>query len=107
MFGKHSFPLHIAKWICFGIVLAFFFGWIVMLLWNWLMPTIFGLSVITYWQAWGLVILSHLLFKAGHGHHSKHDHICGPANWKDTFRSKMKAHFNHETDDSEPETTES
>jgi len=31
-------------------------------LWNWLMPTIFGLHVITYWQALGLLGLSWLLF---------------------------------------------
>ena len=46
-----------------GIGLAFLFGWIVMLLWNWLMPEIFGLKRVTYWQAWGLLILSCILFK--------------------------------------------
>lgn len=34
------------------------FGLVVMLLWNLLMPAIFGLSVITFWQALGLLILS-------------------------------------------------
>ena len=47
-----------------GIVaLIFLFGWIVMLLWNWLMPEIFGLKQLSYWQAWGLLILSSILFK--------------------------------------------
>ena len=46
-----------------GVGLAFLFGWIVMLLWNWLMPEIFGLKAISYWQGWGLLILSSLLFK--------------------------------------------
>jgi len=36
---------------------------VVMLLWNWLMPAIFGLTKLTYWQAWGLLILSSILFK--------------------------------------------
>jgi hypothetical protein len=31
-------------------------------LWNWLMPAIFGLRAITYWQALGLLGLSWLLF---------------------------------------------
>jgi hypothetical protein len=31
------------------------------LLWNWLMPTIFGLPYITFWQAVGLNILSAIL----------------------------------------------
>jgi hypothetical protein len=38
-------------------------GWIVMLLWNWLMPEIFSLKQVTYWQAWGLLLLSSILFK--------------------------------------------
>jgi hypothetical protein len=45
-----------------GAGLMFLFGWIVMLLWNWLMPEIFGLKSVTYWQAWGLLALSCILF---------------------------------------------
>lgn len=37
------------------------FGTAVMLLWNWLMPTIFGLTTIGFWQALGLLVLSWLL----------------------------------------------
>lgn len=36
----------------------------IMLLWNWLMPMLFGLKVITFWQSFGLLILSSLLFKS-------------------------------------------
>lgn len=46
-----------------GIGLLFLFGWVVMLLWNRLMPEIFGLKQLTYWQAWGLLALSTILFK--------------------------------------------
>ena len=35
-----------------------------MLLWNWLMPVIFGLTKIGFWQAVGLVTLSSLLFRS-------------------------------------------
>jgi hypothetical protein len=35
-----------------------------MLLWNWLMPNIFGLPEITFWQACGLQVLATILFKA-------------------------------------------
>ena len=47
----------------FPIVLVFaaLVGFVVMSLWNWLMPAIFGLTKITYWQAWGLLILGRLL----------------------------------------------
>ena len=37
-------------------------GWPLMILWNWLMPTIFGLPIITFWQAVGLNLLSTILF---------------------------------------------
>lgn len=43
-------------------VLAFLFGLFIMLLWNWLMPEIFGLGEINYWQGFGLFILGRLLF---------------------------------------------
>mgnify|MGYP006278306167 FL=1 len=46
-----------------GIGALFLFGLIVMWLWNWLMPEIFGLPEITYWQGWGLLVLSCILFK--------------------------------------------
>ena len=46
-----------------GIAFTALFGWVVMLLWNWLMPEIFGLPLINYWKAWGLLALSFILFK--------------------------------------------
>lgn len=39
----------------------------VMLLWNWLMPAIFGLPVLSYWQALGVLVLSKILFGSLHG----------------------------------------
>lgn len=36
----------------------------VMLLWDWLMPSIFGLRSITWFEAWGLMFLCGLLFKS-------------------------------------------
>ena len=34
----------------------------VLLLWNWLMPTIFGITKITLGQSWGISLLCGLLF---------------------------------------------
>ena len=48
--------------IILGIGLLFLFGLVVMALWNWLMPEIFGLKALTYWQAWGVLALSCILF---------------------------------------------
>jgi hypothetical protein len=44
-------------------------GGLVMALWNWLMPALFGLSPVTFWQAFGLLALCRILF-GGLGLHS-------------------------------------
>ena len=79
--------------VALGVLVAFLLGWVVMLLWNWLMPPIFGLPTIGFWKAWGLVILAHILFKAGR-HGPDHDgHFHPHPHWKDKFKEKMKKHF--------------
>jgi energy-coupling factor transporter transmembrane protein EcfT len=35
-------------------------------LWNWLMPGLFGLHAISFWQALGLLVLSKILFSGFH-----------------------------------------
>jgi hypothetical protein len=49
------------KFVLFLIVAAAALSWVVMHLWNWLMPTLFGLHAITFWQALGLLVLSKIL----------------------------------------------
>jgi hypothetical protein len=50
-----------------GIVLFTFLGGeIVKSLWNWLMPSIFGLRQIVFWEALGILVLCRILF-GGHG----------------------------------------
>jgi hypothetical protein len=43
------------------VLFGWLFGEIVMHLWNWLMPALFGLKMITFWQAIGLLILARIL----------------------------------------------
>jgi hypothetical protein len=38
-------------------------GTMIYVLWNWLMPDIFGLKIISFWQALGLYYLSYALFQ--------------------------------------------
>jgi hypothetical protein len=46
-----------------GIALfAFLGGEIILRLWNWLMPTLFGWHTVTFWQALGLLALCRILF---------------------------------------------
>ncbi|MEA5128732.1 MAG: hypothetical protein VB074_11140 [Proteiniphilum sp.] len=49
------------------VAMAAVFSVAVMLLWNALIPTIFGLAVINFWQALGLFVLARILF-GGFGH---------------------------------------
>ena len=41
---------------------TFLFGWIVMQLWNWLLPPLFGWPALSYWQALALLVLCRILF---------------------------------------------
>ena|SRR2546421_7605286 len=55
-------------------------GEVVMLLWNWLVPTLFGLRLITFWQAIGLLALCRILFGGfgmGGGHRNSHRRMGG------------------------------
>lgn len=74
-YNRRKNPFKIAAWVLGGVLLALLFalvfGYFVMLLWNWLMPVVFGLPEITYLQAAGIIVLTRLLF-GGLGHH-KHD----------------------------------
>ncbi len=89
-------PLAIAGMVIGGLVLAvlfgFLFGWIVMYLWNYLMPVIFGLPVISFWQAWGLVVLSHILIKPGYGSHGHHGKGRGK-DCRNGWREEVKEKF--------------
>lgn len=71
----------ISKWISRAlrivimvIVACAVFGFIVMSLWNWLMPPLFGWHTIGFWQALGLVLLSKILFGGFRGgwSHGRH-----------------------------------
>jgi hypothetical protein len=43
------------------VLFAWLFGELVMYLWNWLMPALFGLRTITFWQGLGLLVLCRIL----------------------------------------------
>lgn len=52
-------------------------GEIVHLLWNWLLPSVFGWRAITFWQAIGIVVLCRILFGGFGGHRSVGPRIRG------------------------------
>lgn len=64
------------KWFFFVAPPAFLLfialgGALVMQLWNWLLPELFGWRTVTFWQALGLLALCRILF-GGFGSHGVH-----------------------------------
>lgn len=90
-FRKKS-PIEIVGIIIFGAIaitgLAILFGFILMWLWNWLMPEIFGLTTLTYWQAVGLFILLKILIGGCGSGSSKSSKSS-----KDTCKKESKTDF--------------
>ena len=70
-------PLAILGLVVFTVI----GGGVVMLLWNWLAPALFGLRLITFWQALGLLALCRILFGGfglgGGGHRNSHRRMEG------------------------------
>jgi hypothetical protein len=82
---------HCNVWKCIGwgvlgvlgfAVIAVLIGIAIMAIWNWIIPGLFSLPVISFYQALGLAVLSRLLFGGcGSGfrkmHRKYHGHKCG------------------------------
>lgn len=64
-------------------VFIFIGGFLVMNLWNWMLPGLFGWHQITFWQALGLLVLCRILFGGFHGHGA------GGASWRRRMRERM------------------
>jgi hypothetical protein len=70
-------------------------GEVVMHLWNWLLPPLFGWRMLTFWQAVGLLALCRILFGGLGGHGGDR----GPRRWRwermtperEKFRQRMRA----------------
>lgn len=73
-----------------AIIFLLLFGYGFMLLWNWLMPDLFGLPVLSYWKAVGILVMAKLLFGSFEGGPSKK----GSSKSKKHFKSKMRDRCN-------------
>lgn len=61
--------LKVVAMIILGIGLFLLATYLLMALWNWLMPEIFGLPTLGFWQTLGVFVLAKLLFGFGGGGH--------------------------------------
>ena len=80
------------------------FGIIVMLLWNWLMPSMFGFVTVSFWQALGILVLCRILFGSlgglHHGTRHAHDRFHLREKWqkmtpeeRKEFVKRQREHF--------------
>lgn len=77
-------------------------GEIVMHLWNWLLPSLFGWREITFWQALGLLVLCRILFGRLGGHNATRSDVrrrmeercdnMSPEE-REQFRQRMRERF--------------
>ena len=83
-----------------GVAAVFGFTFVVMLLWNKLVPELFNGPVLGYWQTLGLLILSKILFsgigggrsKTSHRHERKYfDPEFPKSRWRQNYEAKMNA----------------
>ena len=76
----------ILKILVVAIIGLLLLGMIIMLLWNWLIPSIFNVREITFWEALGLFVFAKILLGAWGGGRWKH----GPAgHWGNRYYEKL------------------
>jgi len=83
-------------------------GGVVMLLWNWLLPPLFGWPQITIWQGFGLLALCRILFGGlgshGRGGPSRHHFTLEE---RERFRQRMRERCFSKSGESQPSQGES
>jgi hypothetical protein len=84
------------KILAFVVIAVGVVGAVVMLLWNALLPPLFGWPALTFWQALGLLVLSRILIgglrgRWGHGGHWRARMAARWAEMSDEEREKFRA----------------
>ncbi len=69
--------------ILFGAAAVIVIAFVVMGLWNWLIPSLFAGPIISFWQAVGLMLLTRILLRGFTGMQGGRFRRCG--DWKEKF----------------------
>ena len=103
---------YFGKFVVMGFAFLALFTYVVMLLWNWLIPELFTGPELNYWQTLGIMILSKILFTGviGHGHrppspmqkndfwsHRPPRHSSHGDYWREKFEEKIRDKSGGET----------
>ena len=76
-----------ALFVLFFIAATLFFGFVVMGLWNAILPSVLQVSEINFWQALGLLVMARILFggfRGGGWNFRRHQ-------WRENMEQKMAA----------------
>ena len=89
------------------IIFTFIGGTAVQLLWNWLLPPLFGWRELTFWQALGMLALCRILFGGVGGRGGRRYGRDWTPEEKERFRARMRERWGWHRPEagSSPETT--
>jgi hypothetical protein len=100
---------YFGKFLIMGVAFLALFTYVVMLLWNWLVPELFNGPLLTYWQTLGILVLSKILLTGiGHGHRDSRpwrskdyrwSHRHPGSEWRRKFEEKMNGKAARECSD--------
>jgi hypothetical protein len=103
---RRHWLLHVLKVALFVVLGVAVFSFVVMSLWNWLVPAVIGWKTIDFWQALGLLVLARILFGGWRGRFGHGGHWRGrmAERWarmtpeeREKFREGMRARCGHRT----------
>lgn len=77
--------------LVFCTAFVMLFSYIVMRLWNGILPDVLGVKLISFWQAMGILVLSKILFSGFGGFAHKKEHF------KNRFRQRMREKWENMT----------
>ncbi len=103
-YSSHKSPVKVLFFGALFIGLISLFSWIVMLLWNAILPDVTGVKPLNFWKAAGLLVLSKILF--GGFWHRRGPWKKRRSRWKEQWmnmtpeerkeaRSRWKEHCRH------------
>ncbi|MBG8554210.1 MULTISPECIES: hypothetical protein [Hymenobacter] len=77
------------KFVLFAVLFVAVAGYVTMRLWNWLLPDLFNLPLISIWQALGLLVLSRILFGGWGGRKGRGGWARHRREWKQKVEARM------------------
>ena len=84
--GKGSKAKKFFGFLLIAALIGFVLGFVVMLLWNAILPRVIGVKEINFWESLGLLALSKILFGGlRFGNWKKHKHSPGRMAWKEKW----------------------